>query len=200
MENDPNLTERVISTQEELDAAWVDGPPPPSGPIVVADYDPAWPEMYGREQSRIRELLGHMVVSIEHVGSTSVPGLAAKAVIDINLVVPDSADETSYVPQLVSAGYRLIVREPNWHEHRLFKGPDTNINLHVFAPGSPEVIRMRVFRDWLRSHQEDLDLYARTKRSLADGRLDDIRAYTHAKHAVIDDIYSRALPHYLSSD
>lgn len=197
MEEDLNPTKRVISTQEELEAAWVDGPPPPNGPIVVADYDLAWPEMYEREQTRIRELLGHAVVSIEHVGSTSVPGLAAKPVIDINLVVPDSADETTYVPQLVSAGYRLIVREPNWHEHRLFKGPDTNINLHVFSPGSPEVVRMRVFRDWLRTHPADLHLYARTKQSLADSQLDDIRAYTHAKDGVIDDIYGRALAHYL---
>ena len=199
MTNKPDLTERIVSSQEELDAAWVGGPSLPSGPIVVADYDPAWTELYEREAARIRDLLGATLMSIEHVGSTSVPGLAAKPVIDINLVVPDSADETAYLLQLQSADYRLIVREPNWHEHRLFKGPDTNINLHVFSPGCPEVIRMRVLRDWLRKHRDDRDLYARTKKSLADGRLDDIRVYTTAKDAIIDEIYGRALPHYLGS-
>lgn len=103
------------------------------------------------------------------------------------------------LPQLQSADYRLIVRESNWHEHRLFKGPDTNINLHVLSPWCPEVIRMRIFRDWLRKHRDDRNLYARSKQSLADGRLDDIRVYTTAKDAIIDEIYGRALPHYLGS-
>jgi GrpB-like predicted nucleotidyltransferase (UPF0157 family) len=136
------------------------------------------------------------VVSIEHIGSTSVPGLAAKPVIDIDLVVADSADESSYVPQLETAGYRLIIREPNWHEHRCLKGPDTNVNLHGFSPGSPELTRHLVFRDWLRAHPEDRDLYERTKRSLAaKAELDDVRAYTDAKDAVIDAIYARAAAH-----
>jgi len=136
------------------------------------------------------------VVSIEHIGSTAVPGLAAKPVIDIDLVVADSADESSYVPQLETAGYRLIIREPNWHEHRCLKGPDTNVNLHVFSPGSPEITRHLVFRDWLRAHPEDRDLYERTKRSLAaKAELADVRAYTDAKDAVIDAIYARAVAH-----
>jgi len=141
MPDQPDLTQCFVSTLEELDAAWVGGPPLPSGPIVVANYEPAWPELYEREAARIRDLLGATLMSIEHVGSTSVPGLAAKPVIDINLVVPDSADETAYRPQLESAEYRLIVREPNWHEHRLFKGSDTNINFHsglaAHASGRP---------------------------------------------------------------
>ncbi len=192
MDTDPALTERIVSTPEELDSAWIDGPPVASGPIVIADYDPEWPELYTRERDRICGLLGETVVSIEHVGSTAVAGLAAKPVIDIDLVVPDSADESAYVPRLESAGYRLIIREPNWHQHRLLKGPDTNINLHVFSPGSPELIRHVIFRDWLRMHVEDRDLYDRTKKSLADGQVDDIRAYTDAKDAVIDEICARA--------
>ena len=196
MPSEPDLTERVVSSQEELDAAWIDGPPAPSGPILIADYDPAWPGLYARERERICDLLGKAVVSIEHIGSTSVPGLAAKPVIDIDLVVADSADESSYVPQLETAGYRLIIREPNWHEHRCLKGPDTNVNLHVFSPGSPEITRHLVFRDWLPAHPEDRDLYERTKRSLAaKAELDDVRAYTDAKDAVIDAIYARAVAH-----
>ena len=92
--------------------------------------------------------------------------------------------------------YRLIIREPNWHEHRSLKGPDTNVNLHGFSPGSPELTRHLVFRDWLRAHPEDRDLYERTKRSLAaKAELDDVRAYTDAKDAVIDAIYARAAAH-----
>jgi GrpB-like predicted nucleotidyltransferase (UPF0157 family) len=187
---DPVFTERVEGTPEELEAAWVDGPPPPA-PVVVVAYEPTWPQLYRREERRIREVLGDRVITIEHVGSTAVPGLAAKAIIDIDLTVANSADEEAYVPTLTAAGYRLTIREPNWHEHRLLKGPDTNVNVHVFSPGSPETIRHLVFRDWLREHPEDIDQYAETKRRLAD-RATDIRAYTQAKNDIIDDIYRRA--------
>jgi GrpB-like predicted nucleotidyltransferase (UPF0157 family) len=145
MEVDPALTERIRNSQEEQDAAWIYGPPTTSGQVNVVEYDPQWPELFSREQQRIREILGATAHSIDHVGSTSVPGLAAKPIIDIDLVVPNSADESAYVPQLEAAGYLLIIREPDWHEHRCLKGPDTNINLHVFSPGSPETQRHAVF-------------------------------------------------------
>lgn len=192
MSTDPALTQRIQSTEEELDAAWVDGPPVRSGPIVVADYDPAWPCLFDREGQRLRTLLGDTVVSITHVGSTSVPGLAAKPCIDIDLIVPDSADEDAYLPALTAAGYRLVIREPGWHEHRCLKGPDTNVNLHVFSPGCPEAVRHKVFRDWLRSHPDDRERYARVKRDLAARNPDRLRDYTNGKDAVIDDIYARA--------
>jgi GrpB-like predicted nucleotidyltransferase (UPF0157 family) len=184
------LTERIVTSQEDLDAAWVGDPPPPSKPVVV-DYDPDWPTRYHAEAQRIRDLLGDQVVEIEHVGSTAVPGLAAKDIIDIDLVVPDSANEDAYLPTLEGAGYLLRVREPNWHEHRYLKGPDTNINLHVFSPGCPEVIRHRLFRDWLRDHDDDRDRYATVKQELAL-RHDDVRDYSEAKNGIIDDIYARA--------
>jgi GrpB-like predicted nucleotidyltransferase (UPF0157 family) len=187
---DPRFVERVVSTPEELDAAWVGGPPPPA-PVVIVDYDPGWPDLFAREQIRLCDLLGHSVVAIEHVGSTSVPGLAAKPVVDIDLIVPDSSDEEAYLPRLVAAGYRLTVREPNWHEHRMFKGSDTNINLHVFSPGCPETVRHLVFRDWLRTHPADRDRYAAVKRAIAEDAV-DVRAYSEAKNEVIDDIYRRA--------
>jgi GrpB protein len=99
-------------------------------------------------------VLGERVVRLEHVGSTSAPGLAAKPIIDIPLVVPDSADEPAYVPDLEAAGYRLVIREPEWFQHRCFKGPDSNVNLHVYSPGCPEIKRYLLFRGRLRAHPE----------------------------------------------
>jgi GrpB-like predicted nucleotidyltransferase (UPF0157 family) len=192
MNVDPAFIERINGTQEELDAAWIYGPPANTRPVIVVEYDPGWSELFSREEQRIREILGDTVVSVEHVGSTSVPGLFAKPIIDIDLVVANSADEETYVSQLEAAGYLLIIRERNWHEHRLLKGPDTNINLHVFSPGCPETHRHLVFRDWLRTHADDRELYGRTKLELAGREWTDSRGYTQAKDEVIDAIYLRA--------
>ena len=137
-------------------------------------------------------MLGIGALRLEHAGSTSVPGLAAKPVIDIVLVVADSSDEIAYSPALESAGYALRVREPNWFEHRLFKGPDTNINLHVFSAGCPEIERMLIFRDWLRSNAADRELYARNKRALAQTEWEDVQNYADAKTAVVQEILGRA--------
>src|SRR5271165_3512445 len=101
-------------------------------PILVSPYDTFWPELFLREENRIRAALGSRAVRIEHVGSTSVPGLAAKPVIDTLLVVLNSPNEDAYAPPLLSAGYSLTIRESNWHEHRMFNGPDTKTNLHIF--------------------------------------------------------------------
>jgi GrpB-like predicted nucleotidyltransferase (UPF0157 family) len=162
-------------------------------PIELADYDPAWPALYERERQRIVAALGERVTLIEHVGSTSVPGLAAKPRIDILLVVPNSAEEPSYVPDLEAAGYVLRIREPDWHEHRVFKGPDTDVNLHVFSPGCIEIARMLGFRDRLRSHPEELALYERTKQDLAARTWEHVQHYADAKTAVVEEIIARAL-------
>lgn len=132
-------------------------------------------------------------MQIEHVGSTSVPGLCAKPIIDILLVVADSADELSYVPALEEAGYKLKIREPDWSEHRLFKGPDTDINLHVFSEGASEIDRMLRFRDWLRSNENDRDKYAEVKRSLAVKTWRHVQLYADAKTAVVRIILERAI-------
>ncbi len=188
---DRAYTERIESTREERDAAYVGGPPASTGPIVIAEYDPSWPAVFTREEKRIRTVLGATVISVTHVGSTSVPGLAAKPIVDIDLIVASSADEDSYLPALTAAGYELRVREPNWHEHRMFRGAEPPVNLHVFSPGSPETVRHIVFRDWLRTHPDDRDRYADVKRTIAT-RESDVRAYTDAKDEIIDDIYARA--------
>jgi GrpB-like predicted nucleotidyltransferase (UPF0157 family) len=133
-------------------------------------------------------VLGSGALRIEHAGSTSVPRLAAKPVIDIVLVVADSSDEGAYVPAIESAGYPLRIREPHWYEHRMFNGPDTDVNLHVFSLGCPEIDRMLLFRDWLRDNAADRDLYAHTKLALAEQEWDSVQNYADAKTAVIQEI------------
>lgn len=107
------------------------------------------------------------------------------------LGLADSADEPAYLPAMESAGYVLRIREPEWHEHRLFKGPDTNINLHVFSSGCPEIGRMLAFRDWLRSNAPDRELYARTKLELTQENWKYVQNYADAKTAVVEQILAR---------
>lgn len=156
------------------------------------DYNPLWPEVFRIEANRIRTLLGWRALQIEHTGSTSVAGLAAKPIIDVLLVVADSSDEPAYAPILERAGYSLRIREPNWYEHRMFNGPAADINLHVFSSGCPEVNRILSFRDWLRNNAADRDLYERTKRNLAEKEWADVQDYADAKTAVIQGILARA--------
>jgi GrpB-like predicted nucleotidyltransferase (UPF0157 family) len=179
-------------TEEEIRASVVGELRRHAAPILLAEYDPTWPGLFAREEKRIRAVLGDRVLRIEHTGSTSVPGLAAKPIIDIALVVADSSDEPSYARDLESAGYPLRIREPGWYEHRVFKGPDTNINLHVFSRGCVEVERMVAFRDWLRTHDDDRDLYERTKRELAGREWQYVQNYADAKTAVVEEIIGRA--------
>jgi len=171
----------------------IGGLQPLTEPILIAEYDPAWPALYEREAARIRRILGARVVQLEHVGSTSVPGLAAKPRIDILLAVPDSSDEPSYVSPLEAEGYVLRIREPEWYEHRVLKGPDTDVNLHVFTRGCVEIARMVGFRDWLRTHPEDRALYERTKRELATREWKYTQQYADAKTDVVHEILDRAL-------
>jgi GrpB-like predicted nucleotidyltransferase (UPF0157 family) len=180
-------------TEEDIRAFTIGDLKPMSGRILIADYDLKWPELFRRESGRISNSLGSRALRIEHAGSTSVPGLAAKPIIDILLVVADSAGEDAYVPTLESAGYVLRIRETNWHEHRMFNGPDTEINLHVFSHGCPEIDRMLVFRDRLRSHAADRDLYARAKVALAQKEWKYVQNYADAKTAVIEEIIARAV-------
>jgi len=186
---DPN---DVAAYEKGLAKVTIGGPQPLTARIEIRDYDPSWPALYAREAERIRAVLGDRVVRLEHAGSTSVPELPAKPVIDIVLEVPDSADESSYVPDMEGAGYVLRIREPDWFEHRVFKSPDTNVNLHVFSPGCPETDRMVLFREWLRSNEADRDLYARTKRELASRDWTYAQQYADAKTAVVTDIMTRA--------
>jgi GrpB-like predicted nucleotidyltransferase (UPF0157 family) len=182
----------VAAYEAEFPESYVGRPPPAlQAPIELCDYDPAWPQLYQREAARIRSVLGDRVVRLEHVGSTSVPGLAAKPIVDLVLEVPDAADQAAYLPAMEAAGYVLRLREPEWHQHRLFKGPDTDINLHVFSAGSPETDRMVRFRDRLLD-PADRELYLGTKRELAARAWTYVQQYADAKTAVIGEILARA--------
>jgi len=191
-DGEPLEPQPVPQTDEQIRAAVVGELKPFDGTILLAEYDPDWPILYLREAARIRSILGTRVVQLEHAGSTSVPGLAAKPLIDMVLAVPDSSDEPAYVPDLEAHGYVLRIREPEWHEHRLFKGPDTDINLHVFSAGSPEIGRMLSFRDRLRTNDADRKLYERTKRELAAKRWKYVQNYADAKSEVVQAILARA--------
>jgi GrpB-like predicted nucleotidyltransferase (UPF0157 family) len=177
---------------EEFAAVHVKPPEVLDGPVILVEYDPAWSDLYEREEVRIRAALDHRVLLIEPVGSTSVPGLAAKPKIDILLVVPDSGNEPNYVPALEAMGYVLRIREPNWHEHRVFGGPDTAVNLHVFSNGCEEVERLLRFRDHLRGSESDRLLYASTKRALAQETWKYTQNYADAKGIVVEEILARS--------
>ncbi|MCO8286417.1 GrpB family protein [Tetragenococcus halophilus] len=162
-----------------------------NAPIELIDYNPKWVDLFGKEARRIKSILGNKVLQLEHVGSTSVPDLCAKPIIDILLVVADSSYESSYVPVLESAGYTLRIREPEWYEHRLFKGPDTDINLHVFSEGALEIDKMLRFRDWLRTNREDREKYAKVKRELAQNTWENVQDYADAKTETVEEIMKR---------
>ncbi|MDG6103314.1 GrpB family protein [Dactylosporangium aurantiacum] len=187
----PEVTQRFHGTAEQLAAGLVGEAPARWRSVVVADYDPAWPQRFAAARAAITEALGDLVVAIEHVGSTAVPGLPAKPVIDIDLTVGDSADEAAYVPALVRLGYRLVLREPWWHGHRMLVSAAEDVHLHVWPPHSPELVRHRLFRDWLRTHPDDLERYAGTKRSLARDTAERPGDYSLAKNDVIDAIFAR---------
>jgi GrpB-like predicted nucleotidyltransferase (UPF0157 family) len=172
----------TVGEQERLD-----------GNIYLAPYDPEWPAEFARQAERIREALGDKVLLLEHVGSTSVPELSAKPVIDMVLAVSDSADESSYVPPLEEHGFVLRIREPDWFEHRVLKAPHAAGNLHVFSKGCEEIDRMLVFRDWLREHERDRRLYEETKKKLAAQTWKYTQHYADAKSEVVQEILTHAL-------
>ena len=163
-----------------------------SGKIPLAPYDSRWPEQFRREEEKIRRALGDAALAVEHVGSTSVPGLCAKPILDILLLVADAAQESGYAPALKKVGYILRIREPDWFQHRMFRGTVPAVNLHVFPLGSPEAARMLRFRDWLRTHERDRNLYACEKRRLAEREWRYVQDYADAKTEVIREILEHA--------
>lgn len=168
--------------------------------LEIVDYNPAWPQQFLDNKARIEGTLGSNIINIFHVGSTSVPGLPAKDVLDIDLVVKDVKDEGSYVAPLERVGFRFLFREPTWHEHRFFvdegNRPDTYpINLHVFGPDCPEVERHQIFRERLIRSSEDLQLYAEVKREAVVATHEageSLQQYTARKSDVVRDILDRA--------
>lgn len=160
--------------------------------ITIAEYDPGWPGTFARHAEIIAGALGGVAVRIEHIGSTSVPELAAKPIVDILVVVADSADEAAYLPALEAAGYALRVREPDWNEHRMFRTSHRDVHVHIYSAGCPEIERNLTFRDRLRKNSDDRKRYERTKRELAASDWPDMDSYTRAKTEVIESILAAA--------
>ena len=159
--------------------------------ISLVPYTSDWPRAFETERDRIVSVLGERALEVHHAGSTSVPGLRAKPIIDVALVVPDTVDEAAYLPRLEAVGYSLLLREPDWFEHRLLRREEPAVNLHVFPPRCVEVDRMLAFRDHLRKHRDDRELYESTKLALSEREWTTIQDYADAKDDVVADIMSR---------
>ena len=156
--------------------------------IQIVDYDAGWPKKFEVHARVIAEALRRVALRIEHIGSTSVPGLAAKPIIDILVVVQNSADESSYTPHLEAAGYILRVREPHWNEHRMFRTHKKDVHVHIYTVGCAEIQRVLIFRDRLRMNIDDRRRYEKTKRELAAREWPNMDAYAKAKTEVIESI------------
>ncbi len=173
---------------------WVGGAEP-STDIEIVPADAEWAAQFARIAPRIRGALGEAVLALEHVGSTSVPGLPAKPIIDIDLTVPDGADEDAYVPALEAAGFVLRIREPWWYGHRLLASDDPRCFVHVWSPDCPEPARHLIFRDWLRDHPGERAVYTDAKRAAAaaaNAHGEHMMDYNARKQGVIREIYDRA--------
>jgi GrpB-like predicted nucleotidyltransferase (UPF0157 family) len=160
--------------------------------IVIVDYDPSWPDVFQTHATIIAQALGNVALRIEHMGSTAVPGLAAKPIIDILLVVEDSGDEAAYLPKMETAGYELRIREPDWHQHRMFRTPERNVHIHVYSLGCPEIDRVILFRDRLRCSPNDRKRYEQTKRRLSEQSWECMDDYAGEKSEVVEDIIAAA--------
>lgn len=192
--------EDITRHHDEGEVIYV-GAHPTSYTLRVVEPDPAWAQQYAALAADVLGALGDKAVAIQHVGSTAVPGLPAKPIIDVDLTVPDPDDEAAYVPSLEGLGYVHWLTEPSWHRHRLLKQlHEPRVHLHVFGPDCPEVIRHRMFRDWLIAHPEDRERYATAKRRAAsemaatgedNGALGYGMRYNRVKEPVVHAIYER---------
>ncbi|KEY67826.1 hypothetical protein S7711_04964 [Stachybotrys chartarum IBT 7711] len=174
-------------------------------PLTIVEPDPTWPAQFELLKARILAALGSgTALFVHHVGSTSVPGLPAKAIVDVDLGVADIADEASYAPQLEAAGFQFLAREPLWWNHRFFCWDGDRerglcpAHLHVWPPDSPEVVRHGIMKEWLATHPDERELYARVKREAADRSSKEgetMMQYNLRKEQVIREILERAFRH-----
>jgi GrpB-like predicted nucleotidyltransferase (UPF0157 family) len=181
-------------TDEYLAAVTLGDRQPLNDQIRLAAYDASWPSQFAWAAEKIRSSLTNKALLLEHVGSTSIPGLAAKPIIDMALGVADSTDEESYVPSLQAIGFELRSREPDWYEHRFLRliSNDLQWSLHVFSAECEEIDRMLAFRDWLRTHAADRQKYEGVKRELAARTWRHVQNYADAKSSIVREILTRA--------
>lgn len=192
--------EDITRTHDEADVIYV-GAHPTDYTLRIEEPDPTWAQRYRELEAQVLEALGDRVLATQHIGSTAVPQLPAKPIIDIDLAVADPADEAAYLPDLEPFGYVHWLTEPEWHQHRLLKQLDEpRVHLHVFGPDCPEMVRHRMFRDWLIAHPEDRKRYAAAKRAAAaqmtatgddQGALGFGMRYNRIKEPVVHEIYHR---------
>lgn len=159
--------------------------------VSLHEYDERWPAAFAEHRRRIVEALAPsgIAVDVEHIGSTSVPGLAAKPIVDVVVAVPDITAEEDYLDPLLAAGYELRVREPG---HRLVRTPERSVHVHVYEQGADAIAGYLLLRDHLRTDAADRELYAGVKRALLDRRWDDMNDYADAKTEVVTAIKARA--------
>lgn len=192
--------EDITRHHDEADVIYV-GAHPTDYTLRIEEADPTWAQRYRELEAQVLAALGRRALAIQHIGSTAVPQLPAKPIIDIDLAVADPADEPAYLPDLEALGYVHWLTEPEWHEHRLLKQlKEPRVHLHVFGPDSPEMVRHRMFRDWLIAHPEDRERYAAAKRAAAaqmsatgddQGALGFGMRYNRIKEPVVHEIYQR---------
>lgn len=175
-----------LEREIELEKVTIGNPVEINSSIYLSNYDNSWSEIFEKEKEIIYSTLDE--VTVEHVGSTSVVGLCAKPIVDIILLVNDSADENTYVPELEKRGYYLRIREPDWYEHRLMQKEGAQINLHIFSKGCKEAQRMVDFRDILRNDEKALQKYAAEKKLLAKRKWKYVQEYADAKSKVVNEI------------
>ncbi|EFQ36385.1 hypothetical protein CGRA01v4_13742 [Colletotrichum graminicola] len=182
-EYDPSIVQRIATRKVNL-------------PLAIEPPNPEWPAQFEKIKSLIDGALGPVALSVNHVGSTSVPRLPAKAVIDIDLVVADPTDKDAYAPALERVGFQFILREPEWHEHRFFAMYEPyHCNLHVFKEGTAELVRHIIMKEWLIANDDDRELYARTKMEAAEmsnSLGEEVMDYNLRKENVIREILQRA--------
>ena len=178
------------NTHEYLRSVTIGKPQSAKDGITIVDYDPNWSIIFESLKKDIDYALKDIPHQVEHVGSTSVPGLCAKPIIDMVLTISNPKKEDAYVPLLQRLGYRLRIREDDWYDHRMLKLNQPQVNLHVFGFNCPEVKRMLDFRDWLTTHPDDMALYGSTKRRLATQSFEYVQDYADAKSDVVSTIFS----------
>jgi GrpB-like predicted nucleotidyltransferase (UPF0157 family) len=157
--------------------------------IKVVPPDPTWPDRFALERTKIVAALGVKAIRVDHIGSTSIPGLPAQPIIDIDLSIKDVDHEEDYLPDLAAAGYQLRVREPG---HRMVRTPDLGVHVHCCTMGSDWERRHLLFRDWLRNDPKDRVAYGELKNELARRAWLDMNVYAEAKSSLIREITARA--------
>lgn len=181
-----------VPPESDLEIGLIGGPE--KRDIIIHEYSKSWPKKFRLHADIIADALGLVALRIEHIGSTSVSELAAKPIIDILVVVPNSGNEMTYLPALEKAGYQLRVREPEFDEHRMVRTPEKDVHVHIFSPDSKEIEKYLVFRNWLRQNARDRGRYEAVKRSLAERDWSDMNKYAEEKSEVVESILALVMP------